>query len=330
MLAVNRFPVGWEINSISYEVTVRVAIAFAHAIHCRTVGWSHTDEIGISVAFTRRGKIPFRGYYMADEAKENANGMPAGGTEEPDAGSGKSRSNLIKYVIMAVGGVLAVTVIAVMAALLLGGDKTAVTSDGPETSQVADEEPAAKPAKQDSAASTSADTDLAALLGGDSLGLALDENDPSVIQYIQESLDYLDYEPTKSDVSADGSEGGAGMSKEDSLGAVDWLKEEKAKLAKREKDLERREKELQTLDKQVSKKLVTLEQAESARVTELAKLYDGMDPRSVAKLMLNLDDETVVAILPRMKQKSAAQVLSLFSPERAARLSKKLITIAEN
>ncbi len=267
---------------------------------------------------------------MADEAKENANGMPAGGTEEPDAGSGKPRSNLIKYVIMAVGGVLAVTVVAVMAALLLGGDKTAVTSDGPETSQVADKEPAAKPAKQDSAASTSPDTDLAALLGGDSLGLALDENDPSVIQYIQESLDYLDYEPTKSDVSADGSEGGAGMSKEDSLGAVDWLKEEKAKLAKREKDLERREKELQALDKQVSKKLVTLEQAESARVAELAKLYDGMDPRSVAKLMLNLDDETVVAILPRMKQKSAAQVLSLFSPERAARLSKKLITIAEN
>jgi flagellar motility protein MotE (MotC chaperone) len=120
------------------------------------------------------------------------------------------------------------------------------------------------------------------------------------------------------------------MSEEDSLAAVNWLKEEKARLTEREKDLERREKELQALDKKVSKKLLTLEQAESARIAELAKLYDGMDPRSVAKLMLNLDDETVVAILPRMKQKSAAQVLSLFSPERAARLSKKLITIAEN
>ncbi len=267
---------------------------------------------------------------MADEAKDNANGTPVGEVKAPDAASVKSKSNLMKYVIMAVGGVLAVTIIAVVAALLLGGDKTAVTADEPETAKVANEEHAVKPAKQDSAASTSTDTGLAAVLGGDSLEFALDENDPSVIQYIQESLDYLDYEPTKGDFSGDGSEGGAGMSEEDSLKAVNWLKEEKAKLAKREKDLERREKELQTLDKQVSKKLLTIEQAESARITELAKLYDGMDPRSVAKLMLNLDDETVVAILPRMKQKSAAQVLSLFSPERAARLSKKLITIAEN
>jgi flagellar motility protein MotE (MotC chaperone) len=267
---------------------------------------------------------------MADEAKENANGTPAGEVKETDAGSGKSKSNLIKYVIMALGGVLAVMVIAVVAALLLAGDKAAQSTDEAETAQAVSETATEKPAKQDSAGAEGQKSNTVAMLAGDSLGFDLDENDPSVIESIQESLEYLDYEPTQADVSAGGSEGGAGMSEEDSLGAVNWLKDEKAKLAKREKELERREKELQALDKQVSKKLLTLEQAESARITELAKLYDGMDPRSVAKLMLNLDDETVVAILPRMKQKSAAQVLSLFSPERAARLSKKLITIAEN
>ncbi|MGD8922898.1 MAG: hypothetical protein PVH24_06580, partial [Candidatus Zixiibacteriota bacterium] len=165
---------------------------------------------------------------MADEAKENANGVPAGEVKEPDAGGGKSRSKLIKYAIMAAGGVLAVTVIAVVAALLLGGDKTTVTSDEPETAQATNQEHAAKPEKQDATASTRTDTGLAAVFGDDSLGFALDENDPSVAQYIQESLEYLDYEPTRADVSADGSEGGAGMSEEDSLAAVNWLKEEKA------------------------------------------------------------------------------------------------------
>ena len=57
------------------------------------------------------------------------------------------------------------------------------------------------------------------------------------------------------------------------------------------------------LDKRVTQKLLRLEQAESAKIASLAKLYDGMDARAVARLVANLDDQTVVSIVPRMKQK---------------------------
>jgi flagellar motility protein MotE (MotC chaperone) len=76
--------------------------------------------------------------------------------------------------------------------------------------------------------------------------------------------------------------------------------------------------------------MAVIEKAESTRITQLAKLYDGMDARAVAQLMANLDDLTIVSILPRMKQQNAARVLQMIPAKRAARLSKKMMTIAEN
>lgn len=148
---------------------------------------------------------------------------------------------------------------------------------------------------------------------------------------IQKSLEMLDYDPSKdASVALEGMEGDeAERSREDSIEQVNWLKKEKAALAEKEADLARREKELSSLDRKVSQKLLKLEQAESARVANLARLYDGMDPRSVAKLMAQLDDDTVVSILPRMKLKNASQVLALMPSVRAARLSKQMITITE-
>ena len=71
------------------------------------------------------------------------------------------------------------------------------------------------------------------------------------------------------------------------------------------------------------------EKEASDLIIKLAKLYDGMESRAVAKLMGNLDDETVVSILPRMKTKNASEVLQLLPAKRAAKLSKRMITIAE-
>ena len=146
----------------------------------------------------------------------------------------------------------------------------------------------------------------------------------SILNDIQANLDFLDYQPEEATAQEDK------LSKEDSIDAANWLKDEKAKLAEREKAVAAREKELDILDKKVSQKILRIEQAESAKVQSLAKLYDNMDPRSVAKLAANLDDATMVSILPRMKQKNASQVLALMPAQRAARLSKQMITIAGN
>lgn len=160
------------------------------------------------------------------------------------------------------------------------------------------------------------------------LDLGLTEEELSALDRIESSLEFLDHDPNAGKQSAAAQ--AEIISKEDSIAEVNWLDEENNKLAVREKGVTEREQAVDRLEKEVAKKIIIIEQAESSRVAQLAKLYDGMDPRSVTRLMNNLDDATVVSIIARMKQKNASQVLSLLSPQRAARLSKKMITIAEN
>ncbi|MBD3257861.1 hypothetical protein GF377_05460 [candidate division GN15 bacterium] len=162
----------------------------------------------------------------------------------------------------------------------------------------------------------------------DSLMALLEGEDEKVIDEIMANLEILDYEPSEDEMY--GEDVGSGMSEEDSIEAAKWIESEEKRLGEWESKLEEREKELAVLDKKVSQKILRIEQAESARIAQLARLYDGMDARAVAKLAANLDDATVVSILPRMKPKNASLVLQLMPAKRAARLSKQMITIAEN
>jgi flagellar motility protein MotE (MotC chaperone) len=112
--------------------------------------------------------------------------------------------------------------------------------------------------------------------------------------------------------------------------ALGWLETEKERLRQRETGLNQREAKLDKLDAEISRKMLKLEQATAAKISELAKLYDGIEPKAVAAMMANLNDATIVAVLPRMKQKNASQVLGLMPPARAAQISRQMIEIAEN
>lgn len=122
----------------------------------------------------------------------------------------------------------------------------------------------------------------------------------------------------------------AQKARQDSIRIMEWIKKQKAEIASRASDLDQRENELKQLERSVDKKITRIEQVESTRTGNLARLYDGMDAKAVANLMANLDDETVLAILPRMNTKNASAVLSLMPPRRAAVLSKALITLSED
>ncbi|UCC43426.1 MAG: hypothetical protein JSU65_09795 [Candidatus Zixiibacteriota bacterium] len=224
----------------------------------------------------------------------------------------------LRYIVFGAAGLFLTVVVVVGTLLLVGtGGSSQSEATGPEKPAVTGEagSTAQQPAQTKSPQSEE-DSILATL-----------ETDQSVLENIMKNLEFLDYQPVDSEL-ATGETGG--MSPEDSIKEVNWIESEKTRLAEWEKDLKSREKELRNLDKKVSQKVLKLEQAESTRTANLAKLYDGMEARSVAKLMANLDDDTVVSILPRMKQKQASQVLALMSAKRAARLSKQMITIAEN
>jgi flagellar motility protein MotE (MotC chaperone) len=116
---------------------------------------------------------------------------------------------------------------------------------------------------------------------------------------------------------------------EDSVKEAGWVAKAREAISQKEEALNARAASLDKREKEISSKLIKLEQATSDRVTNLAKLYDGMEPASVAKLMANLDDPMVVSIIPRMKQKNASEVMSLLPPVRAAAISKQIITLAD-
>lgn len=262
----------------------------------------------------------------ADKKKETP--KPEEATQAKSEKSEKSGKNgWLKYALFGGAGLVAVVVIAVATLFLVGGGKSEGTAESVPTSDSTAQ--ASLPAKANDVktpgdSATKAE-DLEALVAKDTSLAFLDQNNMAV-QTIVSNLDALDHAPTEADLAAAEST----MSSGDSLAAVDWLSQEKAKLSAREKELDARDKDLKVRESKVLQGITRIEQAESTRTAKLAALYDGMDATAVAKLLANLDDETVVALLPRMKPKNASAVLALMPPARAAKLSKEMVTIAEN
>lgn len=129
--------------------------------------------------------------------------------------------------------------------------------------------------------------------------------------------------------TGDGFEGIAGMTPQDSVDTLNWLDKELAKHDKAKAENAKQMKELKALEYKIDQALIKIEQAESARIINLARLYDGMRPEQVGKLFENLNDKAVMAILPRMKSANAAKIMAIMPPKRAARISTKMITVLE-
>jgi flagellar motility protein MotE (MotC chaperone) len=265
---------------------------------------------------------------MADDARKRpVDDSVTKKSEDAAEATTTKRGLLMKYLLFGGIGLVAVVAITVALAVLLGGDETA----SPEALEARSDEPAADLSAAADSQDSAGDREPDSLAGfEDDLDFLIDENDPELMELIQSSLEYLDYEPEPTASAEEETEDIAGMSREDSVEFMEWLEEEKAALSARESELRKRREELETLDEELSRKMAVIEKAESTRITQLAKLYNGMDARAVAQLMANLDDLTVVSILPRMKQQNAARVLQMIPAKRAARLSKKMMMIAEN
>jgi flagellar motility protein MotE (MotC chaperone) len=119
------------------------------------------------------------------------------------------------------------------------------------------------------------------------------------------------------------------------------LLEERAKIAEQKKQLDAREMGLKTLQTEVDKKLDELKKVrqevevlvaqkdaeEKARIQELSKMYEKMEPAKAAKVLTTLETELAVEILANMKQKSAGKILNNLEGEKAAALSVAFSTL---
>jgi len=256
---------------------------------------------------------------MPEEAKQNEEAKQ----QKAAAPAAKSSGGMLKYIIFGAGAIVVVAVVTVVALMLLGGESAQSTADNHANSSTDNPHLKVPQLPDHKGAPDTTVNESQVEISDEELGLS--EEDASAIDKIMESLAFLDYEPDEDALA----EQEGRMTAEDSLEQVNWIEKEKSAMAAREKELDSRQRELDRREKEVNKKLLNLEQVESARTAQLAKLYDGMDPRSVAQLMGNLDDKTVVSILPRMKLKNASAVLQLLPAQRAAKLSKEMITIAD-
>jgi flagellar motility protein MotE (MotC chaperone) len=268
-----------------------------------------------------RIKVRFgRATYMT----ENKDNQPirAPKDEAPQAVPAK-KSGLMKYIIFGAVGLVAVLVVAFATVFLLGGfpqkPKDAQAKAGIEV----------KPA--DSVAARETPLAVAPLKVDDTMKKIVDSitgttEDTSIMAEVKRNLAALEYVP---DLDTSRGLDSAGVAKE-SVAALSWVNVEKDKLREKEKSLNIRDVEVSKREQEVSRKLIKIEQVTATRISELARLYDGMDVRAVANMMASLDDTTIVSILPRMKQKNASQVLGLLPAQRGAKLSKQMIEVAEN
>ncbi len=135
--------------------------------------------------------------------------------------------------------------------------------------------------------------------------------------------------------------------------AQEELRHREARVAKAQADLDRRYKSLRAIQDEMSKgqstrdkareaeQKVALEEkkvaAEQAKVegdkeaekrkeaTErLSAVFEKMKPSEIAKVVPEMDEELVVEILDRLKEKTTAKVLGTVPPPLAARLSEKI------
>jgi len=120
------------------------------------------------------------------------------------------------------------------------------------------------------------------------------------------------------------------MTPEDSIDTLNWIEEEYTKIKSERADLEKQRKELEKITLRANQALNRIGQIESDRIINLARLYDKMKPREVAKLFANLSDSVVIQIIPRMKPSNASKILTLLPTRRAANISKQLVSVLEN
>jgi len=76
--------------------------------------------------------------------------------------------------------------------------------------------------------------------------------------------------------------------------------------------------------KEIEEQMAAREAAEKKRIGKLARIYENMKPEEAAQALDGVEMDTVVLILQKMTEDSAAQVLAKMEPIQAARLTQML------
>ena len=101
----------------------------------------------------------------------------------------------------------------------------------------------------------------------------------------------------------------------------DAMEEKKKELKRLESEVDKKLDELQGLRTQIEKMLAEKDAQELKRLQDLSKMYEKISPDKAASIFATLDQELAIALLGRMKTKSAAKILNSMEKEKASKLT---------
>ena len=111
----------------------------------------------------------------------------------------------------------------------------------------------------------------------------------------------------------------------DTIAEFSLLDKRKRELETEELEIAAKRRELETLKAEVEQFLQAKKGVADEKVTYIAKLIDGMKAEEMTGMITNLDNATILAVLPKMKPQTASRVLSILPPKRAAEIATLLL-----
>jgi len=109
----------------------------------------------------------------------------------------------------------------------------------------------------------------------------------------------------------------------------DRLKILQEDLAKKTEELKKLKTEIEAKIKQQEELKAQLEKSQQENYQKLAKIYESMPPEEAASRIEKLDEDTAVTLLLAIKPRQAGKILANITPEKAAALSKRIVSIKE-
>ncbi|WP_460181274.1 MotE family protein [Thermodesulfovibrio sp. TK110] len=100
-------------------------------------------------------------------------------------------------------------------------------------------------------------------------------------------------------------------------------------LAKKTEELKKLKSEIDAKIKQQEELKAQLEKAQQENYQRLAKIYEAMPPEEAASRIEKLDEDTAVTLLLAIKPRQAGKILANITPDKAATLSKRIVSIKE-
>jgi flagellar motility protein MotE (MotC chaperone) len=102
------------------------------------------------------------------------------------------------------------------------------------------------------------------------------------------------------------------------------VQEQEQYLLQMQKDVEQKMQELIAIQKEIQVYRNEKSESKSANIRSLAQIYGSMKPKEAAKLLENMEEKLVVAVISTMKSTEAAEILSAMDFKKAAKVSEAL------